>query len=107
MIRFFRQFLGDRGNLSQKVKELGSGFIISSDGYIVTNDHVAGNASEITITMTNGKHYDAKVIGTDLVSDICLLKIDETNLPYVTLGNSDDIIIGEWVIALGKSFWII
>ncbi len=101
---FLRQFLGDRGNLSQKVKELGSGFIISSDGYIVTNDHVAGNASEITITMTNGKHYDAKVIGTDLVSDICLLKIDETNLPYVTLGNSDDVIIGEWVIALGNPF---
>jgi len=101
---FFRQFFGNRGNNNQKVKGLGSGFIISPDGYIVTNDHVAGNASEITITMTNGKHYDAKVIGTDAVSDICLLKIDESNLPYVNLGNSDDIIIGEWVIALGNPF---
>src|SRR3972149_7998444 len=101
---FFRQFFGNRGNYNQKVKGLGSGFIISPDGYILTNDHVAGNASEITITMTNGKHYDAKVIGSDPVSDICLLKIDEDNLPYVTLGNSDDIIIGEWVIALGNPF---
>ncbi len=101
---FFRQFFGERGNYNQKVKGLGSGFIISPDGYILTNDHVAGNASEITITMTNGNHYDAKVVGSDPVSDICLLKIEEDNLPYVTLGNSDDIIIGEWVIALGNPF---
>jgi serine protease Do len=101
---FFRQFFGNRGNYSQRVKGLGSGFIISPDGYILTNDHVAGNAAEITITMTNGKHYPAKIIGTDPVSDICLLKIDETNLPFVFLGNSDDVIIGEWVIALGNPF---
>ena len=54
--------------------------------------------------MTNGNHYDARIVGTDPVSDICLLKIDENNLPYVTLGNSDDILIGEWVIALGNPF---
>lgn len=101
---FFRQFFGNRGNYNRKIKGLGSGFIISPDGYILTNDHVAGNASEITITMTNGKHYDAKVVGSDAVSDICLLKVDESNLPYVILGNSDDIIIGEWVIALGNPF---
>lgn len=89
---------------NQKVKELGSGFIISPDGYIVTNDHVAGNASEITVTLTNGKDYKAKLIGTDHSTDICLLKIDDTNLPYVTLGNSDDIMIGEWVIAFGNPF---
>lgn len=101
---FFRQFFGNRGNNNQEVKSLGSGFIISSDGYIITNDHVAGNGSKITITMTNGNHYDARIVGTDPVSDICLLKIDENNLPYVTLGNSDDILIGEWVIALGNPF---
>ncbi|HSP89173.1 MAG TPA: trypsin-like peptidase domain-containing protein [Ignavibacteriaceae bacterium] len=101
---FFRQFFGNRGNNNQKVKGLGSGFIISPDGYILTNDHVAGNASEITITMTNGNHYNAQIVGTDPVSDICLLKIDEENLPYVNLGNSDEIIIGEWVIALGNPF---
>ena len=101
---FFRQFFGDRGNYNQKVKGLGSGFIISPDGYIITNDHVAGSATEITVTMTNGEHYDARIIGTDPVSDICLLKIDEENLPYAPLGSSDDIIIGEWVIALGNPF---
>ena len=101
---FFRQFFGNRGNYNQKVKGLGSGFIISPDGYILTNDHVAGNATEITITMTNGKHYNAKVVGTDPTSDICLLKVDGNDLPYVALGNSDDIMIGEWVIALGNPF---
>lgn len=100
---FFRQFFGDR-TYSQKVKELGSGFIISSDGYILTNDHVAGNGSEIVVTLTSGKHYNAKIIGTDPVSDICLLKIEGDNFPFLKLGNSDDIITGEWVIALGNPF---
>lgn len=101
---FFRQFFGNRGSYNQKVQSLGSGFIISPDGYIVTNDHVAGNGSEITVTMTDGTHHQAKIVGTDPVSDICLLKVDENNLPYVELGNSDDIIIGEWAIALGNPF---
>lgn len=101
---FFRQFFGNRGNSSQKVQGLGSGYIISPDGYIVTNDHVAGNATEITITMTDGSHHEAKIIGSDPVSDICLIKIDGDNLPYVELGKSNDIIIGEWVIALGNPF---
>jgi len=101
---FFRQFFGDQGTFNQKVKELGSGFIISPDGYIVTNDHVAGNASEITVTLTNGKEYKAKLIGSDQSTDICLLKINGSNFPYVTLGNSDNIMIGEWVIAFGNPF---
>ena len=101
---FFRQFFGNRGNYNQKVQGLGSGFIISPDGYIITNDHVAGSATEITITMTDGSHHEAKIIGTDPVSDICLLKIDAENLPYIELGTSDDLIIGEWVIALGNPF---
>ena len=90
--------------MSQKVKELGSGFIISPDGYIVTNDHVAGNATEITVTLTNGKEYKAKLIGTDHSTDISLLKINDTGLPHVILGNSDNVIIGEWVIAFGNPF---
>lgn len=101
---FFRQFFGDRGNYRQRVQGLGSGYIISPDGYIVTNDHVAGNASEITVTLTDGSHYKAEIVGTDPTSDICLLKIDGKNLPYLELGNSDDVIIGEWVIALGNPF---
>ncbi|MBZ0199530.1 MAG: trypsin-like peptidase domain-containing protein [Ignavibacteriaceae bacterium] len=101
---FFRQFFGNRGNNNRKVKSLGSGYIISPDGYILTNDHVAGNATEITVTLTNGKHFPAKLIGSDPVSDICLIKIDSDDLPFVTLGNSDDIMIGEWVIAFGNPF---
>jgi serine protease Do len=100
---FFKQFFGGR-DYNQTVKELGSGFIISPDGYIVTNDHVAGNASEITVTMTNGKQYQAKLIGSDKASDIALIKVDADNLPCEILGNSDDIMIGEWVIALGNPF---
>ncbi len=100
---FFRQFFGDRV-YSQPVQELGSGFIISADGYILTNDHVAGNAKEITVSLTNGEKYKAKLVGTDAVSDIALLKIDGKNLPYLRLGNSDDVIIGEWAIAFGNPF---
>jgi len=101
---FFQRFFGNRGTYSQEVKGLGSGYIISPDGYIVTNDHVAGNATKITVTLTDGRTFDAKVIGSDSASDICLIKIEGDDLPYVTLGNSDDIIIGEWVIALGNPF---
>ena len=101
---FFRQFFGDRRSGSREVKELGSGYIISSDGYIVTNDHVAGNASRITVTLTDGISYDAKLIGSDPVSDVALLKIEGDNFPYVEPGNSDEIIIGEWAIALGNPF---
>ena len=100
---FWSQFFGDRV-VQRPVKGLGSGAIISPDGYILTNDHVAGNASKIIVTMTNGKQYDATVIGTDHVSDICLLKIEGENLPYIPLAESNEIIIGEWAIALGNPF---
>lgn len=98
-----RRFFGDR-TYRQQVKGLGSGFFISPDGYIITNDHVAGNATEITVTMTNGSKLEAKLIGSDPVSDIALLKVEGTNLPYLNLGNSDDIVIGEWAIAFGNPF---
>jgi serine protease Do len=100
---FFRQFFGDK-TYKQEIKGLGSGFLISHDGYILTNDHVAGNAKEITITLTNKAKYKAKLVGTDLVSDIALLKIDGKDLPYLRLGNSDDVLIAEWVIAMGNPF---
>lgn len=100
---FFRQFFGDR-IYTRKIKSLGSGVIISPDGYIVTNDHVAGNASKIIVTMTDGSHYDAEIVGTDQSSDICLLKVDGTDLPHLEFGDSDDILIGEWIIALGNPF---
>ncbi|MCX6170671.1 MAG: trypsin-like peptidase domain-containing protein [Ignavibacteriales bacterium] len=100
---FWRQFFGDRV-YNQQIKSLGSGAIISPDGYIITNDHVAGNAVEAIVTLTDGSQYNAKVIGTDHTSDICLLKIEAKNLPYIKFGNSDDIMIGEWVIAFGNPF---
>ncbi len=106
---FFRQFFGGggRGARTQKyqVRSLGSGFLISKDGYILTNDHVAGNGKKIIVTTTDGAQYDAKLIGTDATTDICLLKIEsKAKLPYLELGNSDDIAIGEWAIALGNPF---
>jgi serine protease Do len=101
---FFKQFFGNRGPQKRVVKELGSGYIISPDGYILTNDHVAGNATKISVTMTNGETIEARLIGSDKNSDVALLKIDKNNLEHVKLGNSNDVIIGEWVIALGNPF---
>lgn len=103
---FFRDdpYFRDYFRRQQRVQGLGSGVIISPDGYIVTNDHVAGNAVEVIVTMTDGMQYKAEVIGSDMVSDICLLKIDAKNLPYVPFGKSDDLLIGEWVVALGNPF---
>jgi serine protease Do len=100
---FWRQWFGDRV-YNQQIKSLGSGVIISPDGYILTNDHVAGNAVETIVTLTDGRQINAKVIGSDPASDVCLLKIEEKNLPYIKFGNSDDIMPGEWVIALGNPF---
>jgi len=100
---FFRHFFGDQV-YTQQVQELGSGFLISPDGYILTNDHVAGNATQITVTMVGGKKFEAQLVGSDMLSDIALLKIDGKDLPYLPLGSSEDVIIGEWVIALGNPF---
>ncbi len=101
---FFRQFFRNRPPQKQTVRGLGSGYIISDDGYIISNDHVVGNATKISVTMTNGETVEAKLIGTDRNTDVALLKINKDNLEYAKLGNSDDVIIGEWVIALGNPF---
>lgn len=101
---FWSQLFGRNRVYQQEVKGLGSGFLISSDGYVLTNDHVAGNAKEITVTLTSKEKFKAKLVGTDRVSDIALLKIEGNNLPYLRLGNSDDVIIGEWAIAMGNPF---
>ncbi len=101
---FQRYFGGTPKTQRQEVHSLGSGFIISSDGYVVTNDHVAGAATKVIVTMTDGKRYDAKLVGHDPTTDVALLKIEGHDLPHVTMAASDDIIIGEWVIALGNPF---
>ena len=82
----------------------GSGVIISNDGYIVTNNHVIDNADNIEVTMDNKKSYTAKLIGTDPSTDLALLKIDAKDLPYIAYGNSDDVKIGQWVLAVGNPF---
>ena len=82
----------------------GSGVIISPDGYIVTNNHVINNASKLEVTLNNNKSYEAEVIGADATSDIALLKIDVSNLPYLAFGDSDNAKIGEWVLAVGNPF---
>ncbi len=106
---FFRDFMDmfpRRGSRTyrQELHGLGSGFIISPDGYVITNDHVAGQATEVVVTTTDGKEHKAKIIGTDRASDVALLKIEGTDFPYLEIGNSDDVIVGEWAIALGNPF---
>ncbi|MGB5377653.1 trypsin-like peptidase domain-containing protein [Muriicola sp.] len=83
----------------------GSGVIISSDGYIVTNNHVIAKASELKVTLNNNKTYDAELIGSDPNTDIALIKIDADNiLPYLAFGDSDNTKVGEWVLAVGNPF---
>jgi serine protease Do len=88
----------------QRVKGLGSGFLISPDGYILTNEHVVHNASEIIVTTTAGEQYSARDVGTDFTYDVALLKIEGGPFEFIPLGDSENLIIGEWVIALGNPF---
>ncbi|MES2747477.1 MAG: trypsin-like peptidase domain-containing protein [Bacteroidota bacterium] len=98
-------FYGYKGGQSQEQVGTGSGVIISEDGYIVTNNHVVKDASEIEITLNNKKSYKAKLIGTDSKMDIALLKIDaDEKLPYTAFANSDLVKVGEWVLAVGNPY---
>ncbi|KIA87875.1 trypsin-like peptidase domain-containing protein [Flavobacterium sp. AED] len=98
-------FYGYGGQQQQEQVGTGSGVIISEDGYIVTNNHVIKDASEIEITLNNKKSYKAKLIGTDSKMDIALLKIDaDEKLPYTVFANSDSVKIGEWVLAVGNPY---
>ncbi|HKJ79104.1 MAG TPA: trypsin-like peptidase domain-containing protein, partial [Prolixibacteraceae bacterium] len=82
----------------------GSGVIINSDGYIVTNNHVVAEAAEVEVTLHDNRTYKARIIGTDPTTDLALIKIDETGLPTVPMVNSDNIEVGEWVLAIGNPF---
>src|SRR5690554_871064 len=82
----------------------GSGVIISSDGYIITNNHVVENANEVSVSLNDNREFIAKVIGTDPQSDIALIKIEGDDFPYLTFGNSDELQVGEWVLAVGNPF---
>jgi len=112
MERFFRQFRdqqeGPRGPRQQRPRQfgqsLGSGFFISADGYVVTNNHVVDKASEVTVTMDDGKEFDAKVVGTDPKTDLALLKVDGgSDFPYVRLAGQKAR-VGDWVVAIGNPF---
>ena len=85
-----------------KVDNMGSGVLVSPDGYIITNTHVVDNATEIVVTLRGGKSYEAQLVGMDKLTDIALVKVDDSDLPFANLGNSDELIVGEWAIALGN-----
>jgi serine protease Do len=102
---FFRKFFGDTPPREFKSNSLGSGFIIDKEGYILTNNHVIEDATEIKVKLSNEKEYDAKIIGRDPKTDIALIKVDAKNhLPVVNIGDSDKLEIGEWVVAIGNPF---
>jgi len=100
---FFKHFFGDNGKgFSQPDQRAsGSGVIISSDGYIVTNNHVINGATEIIVTLNDRKNFKARVIGTDPNTDLALIKIDGKDLPVMPMGNSDEARLGQWVLAIG------
>ncbi len=105
---FFRDFMGpflrQMPMDDYEQKSLGSGFIISSDGYIVTNNHVVKDADEIKVKLYNEKEYDAEIIGKDPKTDLALIKIDADNLYFLKLGNSKKLEVGAWVVAIGSPF---
>ncbi len=80
----------------------GSGFLISKDGYILTNDHVVGDADEIRVYLTDGRYFTASLVGTDPTTDVAVIKIDTDDLPFLSLGSSDGLRVGEWVLAIGN-----
>ena len=106
---FFGNPGGNSGTQKRKVQTpkregAGSGVIISTDGYIVTNNHVVEGADELTVTLNDNKEYSARIIGTDKTTDLALIKITASNLPALPIGDSDKLKVGEWVLAVGNPF---
>ncbi len=103
---FFRRFQGPQGQAPRAVPQqgVGSGFIVSPDGHILTNAHVVANASEVTVRLTDKREFKAKVIGVDRRTDVALIKIEGRGLPVVRIGNSSKAKVGEWVAAIGSPF---
>ena len=105
---FFNRFFGhpfsdDKPSRKSEMVR-GTGFIVSADGYIITNNHVVENASKVHVTLHNGNKVIATIIGTDAKTDLAVIKIDETKLPFLTFGNSDKLEVGDWTIAVGNPF---
>ncbi len=102
---FFDEFFGLRRNQQPRIaRGFGSGVILSDDGYIVTNNHVIEDAQNIKVILDDKREFEARLVGTDPSTDIALLKIEEEGLPYLTYGESDDLKLGEWVLAVGNPF---
>lgn len=99
-----RDLFNQRRSPERKARSMGSGFIISADGYVLTNNHVVGSAKQITVRLNDRREYDAEIIGLDPRSDLALLKVDEKNLPVVHFGHPDELKVGEWVVAIGSPF---
>lgn len=100
----FYKFFFDQGMQPQTQQGSGSGVIISGDGYILTNNHVVANADEVEVILDDKRSYSAEVLGTDPNTDLALLKINEDGLRYIPYGNSEDVQVGEWVLAVGNPF---
>jgi serine protease Do len=100
----FDEFFGLKNQRPQMAQGFGSGVILSEDGYIVTNNHVIEDAQNIKVILNDKQEFEAKLVGTDPSTDIALLKIDGKNLPFLTYGNSNDLKLGEWVLAVGNPF---
>ncbi len=104
MDEFFYQFFGGRPKREQVRQSLGSGFIISPDGYILTNNHVVDMAKDIKVALADGRVLDAKLVGKSREIDIALIKVEASNLPAAALGDSDMLEVGDWVVAIGNPF---
>ncbi len=101
---FFHRFAPPMPRGQPELQSRGSGFVISADGYILTNAHVVGGADGVTVSLSDKREFSAKIIGLDKRTDLALLKIDATGLPKVTQGNPEELKVGEWVIAIGSPF---
>ena len=102
---FFRRFFGEEGPFEDfDSKSLGSGFIISADGYLLTNNHVIRDADEIVVRLSDRREFVAEVVGNDERSDVALLKINAKDVPFVKIGDSSNLKVGQWVIAIGSPF---
>lgn len=100
----FRHLFEPRDMPERNMHSMGSGFFISSDGYVLTNNHVIENADEIVVRLTDRREFDAEVVGTDPLSDLALLKVDAKDLPFLRLAEKDELKVGEWVVAIGSPF---
>jgi len=101
--QFFRDFFPPLA-YRERIPTLGSGFIVSEDGFIITNEHVVHNAEEIKVTLPDGRQFDGELISSDATYDLAVIKIDASGLPAASLGDSDEMVVGEWAIAIGNPF---